>query len=295
MVSIITVNYNGWRDTCELIASLKQFETYPYEVIVVDNASDGNDVEQISQRYPEVTLVCSDRNLGFAGGNNLGYTHARGEYLFFLNNDTIVKTPVLEPLVERLKDSAVGGVSPMIRGFYPPGEVQYYGHQKMTPVTLKHATPAYDALHPEKYLTGREVEVMHGAAMMLRRDVIEKVGTMSEAYFLFYEEFDWSYRLLDHHYKVWYEPASVIYHKEGQTIGRITPFREYYLSRSRVLFARCNLKGVYKMASCCYLLGAVMLRNVVKYALNRDWKMLKATVSGSINGFLVNKRQLKNG
>ena len=161
MVSIITVNYNGWKDTCELIASLKKYERYPYEVIVVDNASAGDDVQEIRVRYPDVNVICNDQNLGFAGGNNLGYQYAKGDYLLFLNNDIIVKSSILEPMVRRLQNPAIGGVSPMIRFSYPPYDVQYYGHQKMTPITLKHSTPAYDVSHPEKYLKDREVEVMH--------------------------------------------------------------------------------------------------------------------------------------
>ncbi|MCI1647125.1 MAG: glycosyltransferase family 2 protein [Bacteroides sp.] len=289
LVSIITVNYNGWKDTCELIASLKRYEKYPYEIIVVDNASSGEDTKRILDEHPDVTLICSEKNLGFAGGNNLGCLQAKGKYLFFLNNDIVLKGPVLEPLVQRLKDPSIGGVSPMIRGFYPPNDVQYYGHQKMTPVTLKHATPPYDVLHPEKYVIDREVEVMHGAAMMLRREVIEDVGMMSEVYFLFYEEFDWSYRILKRHYKIWYEPASVVFHKEGQTIRLETPFREYYLTRGRVLFARRNLGGFYKIASCCYLAGIVMTRNMVKYLFHSKWKMLKATVAGTFSGLFCKK------
>ena len=115
MVSIITVNYNGWKDTCELIASLKKYERYPYEVIVVDNASAGDDVHEICVRCPDVNVVCSDKNLGFAGGNNLGYQSAKGDYLLFLNNDIIIKSAILEPMVRRLQDPAIGGVSPMIR------------------------------------------------------------------------------------------------------------------------------------------------------------------------------------
>lgn len=103
MVSIITVNYNGWKDTCDLIASLKQFETYPYEVIVVDNASCGDDVKQIRLAYPDVIVLSSERNLGFAGGNNLGYQYAKGDYIFFLNNDMVVKEPMLAPMVAKLK------------------------------------------------------------------------------------------------------------------------------------------------------------------------------------------------
>lgn len=289
MVSIITVNYNGWKDTCELIASLKKYERYPYEVIVVDNASAGDDVQQIRVRHPDVNVVCSCKNLGFAGGNNLGYKQAKGDYIFFLNNDIFIKSAILEPLLRRLQDPVIGGVSPMIRFSYPPYDVQYYGHQKMTLITLKHATPAYDAMHPEKYLVDREVEVMHGAAMMVRRDVIEEVGLMSEAYFLFYEEFDWSYRILKHHYKIWYEPASLVFHKEGQSIGKVTPMRRYYLSRGRVLFARRNLEGMDKLLSCTYLIVVVMIRNVVEYAMQGRWNMLKAVFFGSISGLFVGK------
>ena len=85
MVSIITINYNGWKDTCELIASLNQFEEYPYEIIVVDNASKGDDVKLIKATCPDAIVVSSDKNLGFAGGNNLGYQYAKGDYIFFLN------------------------------------------------------------------------------------------------------------------------------------------------------------------------------------------------------------------
>mgnify|MGYP001163123990 CR=1 FL=1 len=284
LVSIITVNYNGWKDTCEMIASLKEYETYPYEVIVVDNASKGDDVERITALCPEVTLVCSERNLGFAGGNNLGYKKAEGEYIFFLNNDTVIKEPVLGVLVQRLEKPGIGGVSPMIRYYDSPNGLQYYGDQKMTRITLRHTTP-YDAAHQEKYLVDREIGVMHGAAMMIPRKVIDEVGTMPECYFLYYEEFDLSYRILAQGYRIWYEPAAVIFHKEGTKKGKaLTPFREFYLVRGRVLFARRSLKGFDRFLSCCYLLGIVMPRNVLRYLLQRRWKSIGAAISGSFSG-----------
>lgn len=290
MVSIITINYNGWQDTCGLITSLERFETYPYEVIVVDNASSGDDVKLIKQAHPKVNVIRSERNLGFAGGNNKGYQHAKGEYIFFLNNDTLIEAPILESLVKRLQSHAIGGVSPMIRYYASSRKVQYYGHQKMTHITLKHATPPYDELHPEKYQSAREVEVMHGAAMMLSRRVIEQVGLMSECYFLYYEEFDWSYHILDKGYSIWYEPASLVYHKEGTKKGRLlTPFREYYLVRGRVLFARRNLRGVEKVASCLYLVGIVMPRFLLLYMLKGRWKSLWAVVTGTFDGLIMKK------
>ena len=110
MVSIITVNYNGLQDTCEMIASFKRHETYPYQMVVVDNASVRNEAEEIRIRFPEVTVVRSERNLGFAGGNNLGYAYANGDYIFYLNNDMEIREPILEKMVARLKRSDIGGV-----------------------------------------------------------------------------------------------------------------------------------------------------------------------------------------
>lgn len=285
MVSIITINYNGWQDTCELIASLKQFETYPYEVIVVDNASRGDDVERIRSMYPEVLVVCSDRNLGFAGGNNLGYNYAQGDYILFLNNDMVLKQAMLRPMVERLSDKRIGGVSPGIYYLRKPDRMQYYGYRDMTSITLKHTTEPFDFLRKEEFLQPKETEVLHGGAMMVRRDVINRVGKMTEVYFLFYEEFDWSRRIREAGYILYYEPMSIVFHKESMSIPSATPFREYYMARSRVIFARRNNKGWRRLLSCCYLLFLVMPKKGMAFAKNRRMDLLRATFQGTCSGF----------
>ena len=89
-LSIITINYNGLKDTCELIETLP-LEDESLEVIVVDNASKEDEATIIEQRYPQVKVIRSDQNLGFAGGNNLGIKAAQGNYLFFINNDTLLR------------------------------------------------------------------------------------------------------------------------------------------------------------------------------------------------------------
>lgn len=285
MVSIITINYNGLQDTCDMIASFRSYESYPYEIIVVDNASQNNEAEQLCMLFPEITVVSSERNLGFAGGNNLGYRHAKGDYIFFLNNDMEICEPVLEKLVFRLQQPQVGGVSPMMRCFYPPHILLYYGYQRMTPITLRNPTPLYDASREASYYLPCQTEVMHGGAMMVRREVIDCVGEMTEAYFLFYEEFDWSYRITDAGYRLWYEPGATVYHKEGMTIGKSSPVREFYLSRARILFARRNNRGIDKYLSCLYLATLVLAKRALYYMFRGEWKMLRAALSGSFRGF----------
>lgn len=284
MVSIITINYNGWQDTCELIASLKQFETYPYEVIVVDNASRGDDVVRICAMYPDVRVVCSERNLGFAGGNNLGYGYAQGDCVLFLNNDMVLKGAMLKPLIERLSDKRIGGVSPRINYLYKPEQIQYYGYQDMTPITLKHTTKPFDPARQADYLRPEETEVLHGGAMMVRRDVIEQVGKMTEIYFLFYEEFDWSRRLREAGYVLYYEPKSEVYHKESMSIPRNTTFREYYLSRSRIIYARRNIKGWRKYLFYVYLLLLVMPKKLITFLRQRRVDLFWASIRGTYAG-----------
>ena len=286
MVSIITVNYNGWKDTCDLIASLKQFETYPYEVIVVDNASCGDDVKQIRLAYPDVIVLSSERNLGFAGGNNLGYQYAKGDYIFFLNNDMVVKEPMLAPMVAKLKNDDYAGVSPCIIYLYKPERIQYYGYKDMTSITLKHTTESFDFTRRDCFLQPKETEVLHGGAMMVRRDVIIKVGVMTEIYFLFYEEFDWSRRLREAGYKLFYEPTSVVYHKESMTIKPQTPIREYYLTRSRMIYARRNCKGWRKLLSCFYQCFAVLPKKTLSYACKRRFDLILAVWKGTLHGLI---------
>lgn len=273
-VSVITVNYNGWRDTCAMIESLARHETYPYEILVVDNGSAGDDARQIAEVHPEVKVIRSEKNLGFAGGNNLALPYVTGRYLFFLNNDTEIKEPTLAVLVKRLQDPQVGGVSPLIRYFDEPDKIQYNGYWRITPITLRNTEPEGWVNHA--HTPSCEIDVLHGAAMMVRRDVLEKVGPMREDYFLFYEEFDWSYNIADAGYHIWYDADAVIYHKEGRSVGKISPSRVYYMTRARRLFVHYHSHGWRKALSYCYLYGVVFTRDLISYSLKRRWDLVKA-------------------
>ena len=187
MVSIITVNYNGLADTCEMIASFRKYETYPYEIIVVDNGSQNPEADEIKTRHPEVKVV-QNTNTGFAGGNNAGLKVAEGSYLFFLNNDTIIKDPILETLVHRLEAAPEnGGISPMLKYSNAPDTLQYAGFTPFSRITLRNSAIGFNEKDQPCYQTACETASLHGAAMMIRRDVLQRVGPMTEIYFLFYE------------------------------------------------------------------------------------------------------------
>lgn len=283
-VSIITVNFNGFGDTCELIESLKKYETYPYEIIVVDNASRENEAENLQKRYPDICVVRSPSNLGFAGGNNLGYPFAGGEYVLFLNNDILIDKPFLQKLVDRLEAGFVGLVSPKIKYEENRERIQFAGFTSLSSITLRNRIIGTGEIDRGQYDHAIITPYVHGAAMMGKKEVIDRIGLMPELYFLFYEELDWSVQFRKAGYTLWCEPAAVVYHKECMTAKRGSSLRLYYMTRSRLLFARRNLDGLAKSLSCLYLSTVPLLKNSLSHLLHLEWVHLAALWKGTWRG-----------
>ncbi len=281
-LSIITVNYNGVDDTCELIDSIPFNDKM--EVIVVDNASTNDEATMIQQRYPQIIVLRSEKNLGFAGGNNLGIKAAKGKYLFLINNDTIFKDFNVNVLIARLESSPqIGMVCPKICfawGNYP---IQFAGYTPLSAITIRNQSIGFGEEDRGQYDSPHTTPYAHGAAMILKREVIEKVGLMPECYFLYYEEFDWSMMITRAGYEIWYEPACTIYHKESQSTGQNSPLRTHYITRNRLLLVKRNFKGLTKYASYVYLTGIVAIRDTIKYAITGKFTLLKAALSGIID------------
>lgn len=287
ILSIITINYNGLKDTCELIDTLP-VDDESLEVIVVDNASTQDEATTIEQRYPQVTVIRSDQNLGFAGGNNLGIKAAHGKYLFFLNNDTIfrckkedVRSKMFLPLTNRLESSEkIGMVCPKIRFTWGDRLIQYTGYTPLSPITLRNGSIGYGEEDKGQYNTAHPTPYAHGAAMMVKREAIEKVGMMPECYFLYYEELDWSEMFRRAGYEIWYEPGCTVYHKESQTTGQMSPLKTYYITRNRLLFAQRNIQGGVKYLTYAYLIGLVAVRDILKYLCQGRKDLVKSTLKG---------------
>lgn len=286
-VSVITINYNGLEDTCTLIESIPFNENM--EVIVVDNASNNQEAETISQRYPQVKVIQSNKNLGFAGGNNLGIQAAQGKYLFLINNDTFFKEFNIQALIDRMESSPeIGVVCPKIRFAWGNTPIQFAGYSKLSKISVRNHAIGFneddhgqhDSPHPTPYA--------HGAAMFIRRDAIDKVGLMPECYFLYYEELDWSMMFTRAGYQIWYEPTCTIYHKESQATGQNSPLRTYYLTRNRLLLVRRNPQSFNKPLAYLYLIGIVALRDTLKYTISGRYDLLKATIH-ALRDFIYNQ------
>ena len=283
-LSIITVNYNGLKETCALIESIPFNENM--EVIVVDNASKEDEASIISQKYPRVKTIRSNKNLGFAGGNNIGIKKAKGKYLFLINNDTVFKDFNVKTLIDRAESSPrIAIVCPKIRFAWGSNPIQFAGYTPLSKITVRNYAIGYGEEDIGQYDTPHPTPYAHGAAMLIKREAMEKVGLMPECYFLYYEEIDWSVMFTRVSYEIWYEPACTIYHKESQSTGQGSPLRTYYITRNRLLLVKRNWRNIYKYLAYIYLAGIVASRDIIKYLFHGNYNLAKATISGFYSFF----------
>ncbi len=291
-VTIITINYNQLKVTCELLNSLRNL-TYPnVEIIVVDNASKENPGEVIKKQYPEVQLIVSAENLGFAGGNNLGIVASTGKYILFLNNDTEVDPAFLEPLVALFeKTPTAGAASSKILYYDSDNIIQYAGSSRIDPFTGRSKRIGFMEKDNGQHNIQQETDLAHGAAMMVPKDVIDKVGMMPEFFFLYYEEVDWCESIKKAGYKIFFVPDSKVYHKESMSIGKKSTLKTYYLTRNRVLYMRRNTSGLKKLAWILFFIVFSLPKNAITFTLQRDVQQGKAF----FKGLLWNITHLNNG
>lgn len=244
LVSIIIVNWNSKDNLRECLNSIKNIKYSNYEVILVDNNSSDGSLDMVVKEFPKVRVVKSDKNLGFAGGNNLGFKESKGEFILFLNNDTLITKDFLTELVKYIKNrSKVGIVQPKIL-FHRPGT---YLHHKINSVGsfilksgfLFHLDYGREDLNHE---TPYEAFSAYGACFLTRRKIIEKIGLFDPDYFAYFEETDFCQRVLLSGYKIMIIPSIFIYHKGAKTAQKLPiAFIQYHSFKNRLFTYLKNL------------------------------------------------------
>lgn len=292
-LSIISVNYNGLELTCAMIESVHRNISYPTEIVVVDNGSKVDEAAVIAERYPDVKAIRSEENLGFAGGNNLGVKHATGDYFFFLNNDTEIYEDHFDKIVEVFeKDPKVGMVGPKIRFWAGDRPVQFAGYTAMHGIAMKNDLIGFMQEDDGRYDTPSETPFVHGAAMVVSRKAYEDVGPMPECYFLYFEELDWDLMFTRKGWKLRYEPAQTIYHKESATTGQDSPLRSYYMTRNRQLFAWRNFTGIKRFLIILYARYLSGAKRVLKALAHGRTDIIKAIARGNRDFIKLKKKDI---
>jgi len=282
LISIITLNWNTTDVTCEFLRSIREQNKYPHiEVIVVDNASREDPTAAFLAAYPDAIVIRNEANLGFSAGNNAGIRAAKGEYLFIVNNDTEFTPGLLEGLLEIFRTYPDAGMaSPKFHYFFEKGTIEYAGYEQVNILTGRNGMIGCREKDNGQYDEVRPTHYVHGGGMMVPRRVVDEVGLMPEIFFLYYEELDWSEQIKRKGYSIYYQPASLIYHKESMTTGRSSPLKTFYLTRNRILFMRRNVAWPAFLVFTAYFLFFTMPKNSLSYLIRGQSAHLKSFWKG---------------
>ena len=243
-IAIIVINWNGRDDTLECLASVRQVDYPHFEVIVVDNGSSDNSVEAIRNAFPEVTVIETRENLGFAGGNNVGMRHAlknRSEYIFLLNNDTVVDSQILKSFIRSsrlLPRDAI--LSAKIYYYSNPDKIWYAGAKWVGSSFIHVGLGSYDDGHTFDSIA--ETDYACGCALFVCTELVKKIGLLDERFFLTFEETDFCYRARGEGFKSYVVPEAKVWHKVSISFGgEGSPLFQYFIARNRLLWGEKNL------------------------------------------------------
>ena len=283
LVSIITINYNNLKVTLELLQSIKECIYKNLQVIVVDNGSDEDPKESILRNYPQVKVVRSDVNLGFSAGNNLGSKHAKGEYIFFVNNDTLFAENVVEELLAPFqKYDKLGIVSPKVIYYELPNIIQYAGSTEINPLTGRNKIIGQGQVDNDELYPSGFTYFAHGSAMIIKKDLLYQIGGFPKIYFLYYEEMEYSIRLRRAGYKIFYNNKAVIYHRVSYSTGEDSPLKTYYMTRNRIMFMRRNFNSFQYLIFAFFLIFFTIPKNLTKYILSKRTDLMMSFVKAVI-------------
>jgi GT2 family glycosyltransferase len=299
LVYIIVLNWNGYKDTIECLDSLLQLNYPNYRIVICDNNSQDSSVEKIQEwayshqidfKYidynphskigfteeskpqatnnRQITLIQTGKNLGFAGGNNVGIRYAlldsECQYVWILNNDTVVEPEALSALVERVQqDSKIGICGSKLLYYDDRSKVQAWGGAKYNKWIGSSRAIGFGEMSDQcvdiNYVE-KNIDYVVGASMLVSIDLITTIGLMNDKYFLYFEEIDWSTRAKEK-YRLGYAEGSIIYHKEGSSTGAnsvkstSTYTSDFFIVRSAL---------VYTKEHCPIALPIVYIKSLLK-------------------------------
>lgn len=272
LLSILLVNYNGKHHLEDCLGTIHDQGFRDFETILVDNGSVDGSMEFVTQRFPWVRIVPSGSNLGFAGGNNLGIRHCRGDYVFLLNNDTKLDPMALESLAEAIRTNPeVGVFACFMIDFHKPDRVDSAGDTLYTagvPFNFS-GFPASRFLHP------RPVTSACAGAAVYERALLERLGGFDEEFFLIFEDVDLSLRARHLGEEILFLPSVKVLHKGSASLGgKRSGLSFYYSERNFLLLLLKN----YPLPS--------LVRTLPRHLLLKGLRFFHALRLGCLGAYL---------
>ena len=252
-VGIALLNWNQYDDTALCLASLRESEFRPSVILVYDNGSEDGSAERLKADFPEIQLVTGGRNYGFSEGNNRAakiLLDAGMELVWILNNDTKVPPDCLGRLVQTLQeDPGLGAASAKI-WFMDESRPFYYAGASFHPWTFNSTFRGLREKDAGQYDRPEDTEIFSGCCMLIRAEVLRRIGLFNKAFFIYIEDIEWSVRALEAGIRQRYEPRAALWHKmygssvkDGKRkIAQAAPRVEYLLTRNRFIMVRLHTR-----------------------------------------------------
>ena len=263
-ISIIIPHYNNKEILYNCIDSLKKITYKNYEIIVVDNNSNDNSAESVQESFPDIKIITLEKNLGYAGGCNLGARKSKADYLLFLNNDTIHDNNFIQPLVDLLdNDSTIASVQPKIINT----DKVYFDYAGASGGYIDYLAYPYargrvfDTIEKDtgQYNDKKMIFWASGACFLTRRSVFDTMGGFDEKLFAHMEEIDFHWRTYISGMNVYVEPKSIIYHEGGVTLNKHSSKKLYLNHRNSMILLLTN----YSITFSLYILPIKLILEVI--------------------------------
>lgn len=292
-VAIILVNWNGYPYTQACLESLRYVDYPDFRVIVVDNASENQEGRRLKAEFPELDLIESDSNTGFAGGNNLGIKKAMAEgytHLMLLNNDTEVAPDFLGEMLRKFITAPnLGVVQPLI--FFLENRKKIWSAGGKWDAFLGRAITLGDRKSEAEYTPkDQKLDWATGCCLLIKREAIEDTGLLNAQYFAYFEDVDWSLRFRAKGFEIELASKSHIYHEAGASSkskhseGTLSPRVFYFHVRNQLLLIRAQVDSLAKPFAFSYHLirfAAWMLY----FGVRGRFQKLKNVAKGIRDGF----------
>lgn len=248
-VTIIVLNWNGHNDTRECLNSLQGIVYPNYHIVLVDNASTDDSIAILSETYPGLTIVENEENLGFSEGNNVGIRYALSQgadYIWILNNDTVVDPSALTALVDVAQTDTKIGILGSKIFYYDEPDILWFAGGPMDWHNLETPHVGINQKDYGQYDEIKNYDRVAGCSMLVTRKLCEQIGLMDPAYFLYVEEVDWCLRAWASGFRVVYAPGSKVYHKVSKAVQLLEAGEKvfsYYKTRNFLYLLKKNFKA----------------------------------------------------
>lgn len=279
-VYIIILNWNGFEDTAECLKSIMELDYDNYKVILVDNGSVDGSVEKFNISSPNIKLIKNKNNVGFASANNQGIKYAMeggADYIWLLNNDTVVPRDVLTKLVAAFSSPQTGLASPLIYYYDSPEIIQFCGS------VIDWENKKIKHIENLEELAGIDIEEnlsLWGTALLIQRKVIDEVGYLSEKYFAYHEDEEYCLRVARAGYRSVVVPDARIFHKNSRSTGsNDAPMQVFLRSRNLFFLWMDNLTGADRISYFRRYLA-----HIVSYGGSLSAKNLPDSVEACLDG-----------